>query len=97
MKEITCSFLILIVGSWNFALLVVVFDIISNGTIKWSENTREEIEIEPFQNEELMDDIHVIETSIENLSLEIKASRACESNDERFILNLQKLHVQRLF
>jgi hypothetical protein len=41
------------------------------------ENTREEIEIEPFQNEELMDDILVIETSIENLSLEIEVSRVC--------------------
>ncbi len=29
--------------------------------------------------------------SIENLSLETKASRASENNDERFILNLQKL------
>jgi hypothetical protein len=53
-----------------------------------SENTTEEIEIEPFQNEKLMDDIHVIETSIENLNLEIEASKAFESNDNRFILNL---------
>jgi hypothetical protein len=35
-----------------------------------SENTRKEIKIEPFQNEELMDDIHVTKTLIENLSLE---------------------------
>jgi hypothetical protein len=53
-----------------------------------NENTIEEIEIKPFQNEEFMDDIPVIETSIENLSLKTKTSRACESNGERFILNL---------
>jgi hypothetical protein len=53
-----------------------------------SENTSEKIEIEPFQNEELMDNILVTETSIDNLSLETKTSRACESNDESFILNL---------
>jgi hypothetical protein len=35
-----------------------------------------------------MDDIHVIETSIENLSLEIETSKAFENNDEIFILNL---------
>jgi hypothetical protein len=35
-----------------------------------SENTKKEIEIEPFQNEELMDDIHETKMSIENLSLE---------------------------
>jgi len=35
-----------------------------------------------------MDDIHVTKTSIENLSLEIEASNAFESNDEMFILNL---------
>jgi len=35
-----------------------------------NENTKKEIKIEPFQNEELMDDIHVTKTSIENLSLE---------------------------
>jgi hypothetical protein len=34
-----------------------------------SKNTREETKIELFQNEELMDDILVIETSIENLKL----------------------------
>ncbi len=62
-----------------------------------SENIRKEIEIEPFQNEKLMDDILVTEISIEILNLETKASKACESNDERFILNLQNLHVQRLF
>jgi hypothetical protein len=39
-----------------------------------SENTREEIEIELYQNENLMDDKPIIETSIENLSLEIEAS-----------------------
>jgi hypothetical protein len=53
-----------------------------------SENTKEEIEIEPYQNEELMNDIPIIKTSIENLSFEIKVSRAFESNDERFILKL---------
>jgi hypothetical protein len=31
------------------------------------------------------------------LNLQIEASKASESNDERFIVNLQKLHVQRLF
>jgi hypothetical protein len=52
-----------------------------------SENTKKEIEIEIelYQNEELMDDIHVIETSIEHLSLEIEASKAFENNDEIFI------------
>jgi len=58
---------------------------------------KKEIEIEPFQNEILMDDIFVTKTSIENLSLEIQANMAFESNDERFILNLQKLHTKRLF
>ncbi len=62
-----------------------------------NENTRKEIEIGPFQNEEMMDDIPIIETSIEKLSLEIEASKAFENNDEIFISNLQKLHVQRLF
>jgi len=57
-----------------------------------SENTREEIEIEFYQNEKLMDDIPIIKTSIENLSLEIEA----KNYDEKFILNLQKLHAQRL-
>ncbi len=33
-----------------------------------SENIVEQIDIEPFQNEKLMDDISIIETSIENLS-----------------------------
>jgi hypothetical protein len=47
-----------------------------------------EIEIELYQNEKLMNDILIIKTSIENLSLEIEVSRAFESNDERFILNL---------
>jgi hypothetical protein len=50
-----------------------------------NENTRKEIEIEPFQNEKLMDDRPIIETSIENLSLETEANMACESNDENFI------------
>jgi len=45
----------------------------------------------------MMDDIPIIETSIKNLSLEIEASWASKSNDERFILNLQKLHAQRWF
>jgi hypothetical protein len=40
-----------------------------------SENTIEEIEIKPFQNEKLMDDIHVIKISIEILSLEIETSK----------------------
>jgi hypothetical protein len=62
-----------------------------------SENTGEEIVIELYQNEELMDDIPMIETSIENLSLETNASWASKNYDERFILNLQKLHAQRLF
>jgi hypothetical protein len=43
-----------------------------------------------------MDDIHVTQTSIENLNLEIKTSRVFENN-ERFILNLQKLNAERLF
>jgi hypothetical protein len=62
-----------------------------------NENIEEEIEIEPFQNEILMDDIPITKTSIKILSLEIEASKACESNNEIFILNLQKLHAQRLF
>ncbi len=62
-----------------------------------SEKIKKEIKIEPFQNEELMDDTCVTKTSIENLNLEIEGSRAIKSNDERFILNLQKLHAQRLF
>jgi hypothetical protein len=53
------------------------------------------MEIEPFQNEELMDDIPIIVISIQNLSLETKASMASKSNDERFILNLQKLQNQK--
>jgi hypothetical protein len=44
-----------------------------------------------------MDDILVTKTSIENLSLEIKASRVSENNNERFILNLQNLHAKRFF
>jgi hypothetical protein len=44
-----------------------------------------------------MDHVHVTKTSIENLSLEIEVSKAFESNNERFILKLQKLHAQRLF
>jgi hypothetical protein len=35
-----------------------------------------------------MDDIHATKTSIENLSLKFEASKAFESNDEIFILNL---------
>jgi len=62
-----------------------------------NENTRKEIEIGPFQNEEMMDDIPITKTSIEKLSLEIEPSKASENNDEIFISNLQKLHVQRLF
>jgi hypothetical protein len=38
-----------------------------------------------------MDDIPITKISIENLSLETRASKAFESNDERFILNLHKL------
>jgi hypothetical protein len=45
-----------------------------------SENTREKIEIEPFQNEELMNDIFVTKTLIENLSLETEASKASKLN-----------------
>jgi hypothetical protein len=44
-----------------------------------------------------MDHVHVTKTSIENLSLEIEVNKAFESNNEIFILKLQKLHVQRLF
>jgi hypothetical protein len=62
-----------------------------------SEKIREEIEIELFQNEELMNDTPITKTSIENSNLEIEGGKATKSNDERFILNLQKLHVQRLF
>ncbi len=62
-----------------------------------SENTKEEIKIELHQNEKLKDDKPIIQTSIENLSLEIEASWASKSNDHRLILNLQKLHAQRLF
>jgi hypothetical protein len=36
----------------------------------------------------MVDDIPIIETSIENLSLEIEAGKASESNDEIFISNL---------
>jgi hypothetical protein len=49
-----------------------------------NENTKEEIDIEPFQNEEWMDDIPIIEISIENLSLEIEKSNSSKSN-EKFI------------
>jgi hypothetical protein len=35
-----------------------------------------------------MDDIHVTKTSIQNLNLEIEASKAFESNEKIFILNL---------
>jgi hypothetical protein len=34
-----------------------------------------------------MDDILVIETSIEDLTFETEARKAFESNDEKFILN----------
>jgi len=44
-----------------------------------------------------MDDIPITKTSIKNLNLEIETSKACESNNELFILNLQRLHLQRLF
>jgi hypothetical protein len=44
-----------------------------------------------------MDDIPITKISISNLSVEIETSNASKSNDEKFILNLQKLHVQRLF
>jgi len=47
-----------------------------------------EIEIELYQNEKLMNDIPIIKNSIDNLSFETEVSRAFESNDERFILNL---------
>jgi hypothetical protein len=50
-----------------------------------NENTKEEIEIEPFQNEEWMDDIPITEISIENLSLEIEERNGSKSNDEKFI------------
>jgi hypothetical protein len=46
--------------------------------------TRKEIEIEPFQNEELMDDIPIIVISIENLNLEIEASMASKNNEKKF-------------
>jgi hypothetical protein len=59
------------------------------------ENTREEIEC--FQIEKLMDDTPIIETLVENLSLDIKVNKVHEKNGERFISNLQKLHAQRLF
>jgi len=62
-----------------------------------SENTKKEVEIEPCQNEELMDDIHVTKTSIENLSLEIEASKAFESNDEMFILNYRNYILKGCF
>jgi hypothetical protein len=44
-----------------------------------------------------MDDTLVIETLVENLSLDIEVNKAIKNNDERFILNFQKLHAQRLF
>jgi hypothetical protein len=50
-----------------------------------NENTKEEIEIEPFQNEEWMDDIPITEISIKNLSLEIEESNDSKSNVEKFI------------
>jgi len=49
-----------------------------------NENTKKEIDIEPFQNEGWMDDIPIIEISIENLSLEIEESNSSKSN-EKFI------------
>jgi hypothetical protein len=44
-----------------------------------------------------MDNTPVIKTLVENLSLDSEVNKAIEKNDERFILNLQKLHAQRLF
>jgi hypothetical protein len=44
-----------------------------------------------------MDDTLVTETLVRNLSLEIEVNKVTKKNDERFILNLQKLHAQRLF
>jgi hypothetical protein len=43
-----------------------------------------------------MDDILVTKNSIENLSLEIKASRVSESNNERFILKLTKIACKKI-
>ncbi len=60
-----------------------------------SENIKDQIEC--FQNENLMDDTLVTETLVRNLSLEIEVNKVTKKNDERFILNLQKLHAQRLF
>jgi hypothetical protein len=98
LKEITCSFQKLwLLGVEYFVLIVVILTLFLMEQSSANENTRKEIEIGPFQNEEMMDDIPIIETSIEKLSLEIEASKACKNNDEIFISNLQKLHVQRLF
>ncbi len=84
-------------GVENLRCLMLFLTLLLMKRSNANENAREEIEIEPFQNENLMDDIPITKTSIKNLSLEIEASKACESNNEIFILNLQKLHVQRLF
>jgi hypothetical protein len=45
---------------------------------------RKEIEIEPVQNEELMDGIPITIISIENLNLETKASMASRNNEKKF-------------
>ncbi len=81
-------------GVENLHYLMLFLTLLSMEQSNANENTREEIENE---NEILMDDILISKHSIKNLSLEIEASKACESNNEIFILNLQKLHVQRLF
>jgi hypothetical protein len=51
-------------GVENLHCLILFLTLLIMERSSASENTREDIEIEPFQNEELMDDIFVIETSI---------------------------------
>ncbi len=56
----------------NLHCLLLFFTLLLMEQSSASKNTREEIEIELFQNEELMDDIPVTETSIENLKLQVQ-------------------------
>ncbi len=44
---------------------------------------RKEIEIEPVQNEELMDGIPITIISIENLNLEIEVSMASKNSEKK--------------
>jgi hypothetical protein len=53
----------------NLHHLLLFFTLFLTEQSSASKNTRKEIETELFQSEELMDDIPIIKTSIENLKL----------------------------